>query len=352
MRLALALLLLLQPLALAARCSADFTPPLVNVSLDDPPGQRWAPLVKVFDVEMLMRTATRVIDLLIPAWVHRAVAPVAEALEDYIPQPYAGEILGMASFFGSNISDIVLLNFAYEITAFCTSVVAQDSSGRLFHGRNLDYPAAELLRNVTVDVLFLRKGEVAYRGTTFAGYVGLWTGQSAQKFTVSANKRAKGYWWENLISAVLLKSSPDSWLIRETLAEAKDFQDAVKRLSTVPIICDVYYIVAGVRPGEGVVVTRDRLGSADIWPLNPARGEWFRVETNYDHWTPPPHSDDRRTPTMKALNATGQEHINLETLYKVLSAAPTCNGITIYTTTMSAAYPEKYRTVVRRKCSV
>lgn len=83
---------------------------------------------------------------------------------------------------------------------------------------------------------------MAYRGTTFAGYVGLWTGQSPNKFTVSGNQRSrliiflkrcclvnffvvliniynistdKGHWWENIISAVLLKSSPVSWLVRE-----------------------------------------------------------------------------------------------------------------------------------------
>jgi len=33
--------------------------------------------------------------------------------------------------------------------------------------------------------------QVAYRGTTFAGYVGLWTGQSPNKFTVSGNERSR-----------------------------------------------------------------------------------------------------------------------------------------------------------------
>lgn len=31
--------------------------------------------------------------------------------------------------------------------------------------------------------------QVAYRGTSFAGYVGLWTGQSPNKFTVSGDQR-------------------------------------------------------------------------------------------------------------------------------------------------------------------
>ena len=58
----------------------------------------------------------------------------------------------------------------------------------------------------------------------------------------------------------------------QTLGGAEDFQDAVMHLSKIPIITGVYYIVGGVRPGEGVVITRDRTGPADIWPLDPLNG--------------------------------------------------------------------------------
>ena len=30
---------------------------------------------------------------------------------------------------------------------------------------------------------------------------------------------------------------------------------------------EVYYIIGGVRPGEGAIVTRDRLNTADVWRL-------------------------------------------------------------------------------------
>lgn len=58
----------------------------------------------------------------------------------------------------------------------------------------------------------------------------------------------------------------------QTLEEAKDFEDAVTRLSTTPIISEVYYIVGGVQPGEGVVITRDRNNPADICRLEPLKG--------------------------------------------------------------------------------
>lgn len=58
----------------------------------------------------------------------------------------------------------------------------------------------------------------------------------------------------------------------QTLEEAEDFQDAVMRLSKIPIITGVYYIVGGVQAGEGAVITRDRMGPADIWSLEPVNG--------------------------------------------------------------------------------
>ncbi|MEQ2173552.1 hypothetical protein GOODEAATRI_033228, partial [Goodea atripinnis] len=115
----------------------------------------------------------------------------------------------------------------------------------------------------------------AYFGTSFAGYVGLWTGMSPNKFTVSGDQRGTEHWWnwwKNVVSAFLFHRSPVSWLVRETLEEAENFQEAVMRLSKTPLITGVYYIVGGVRAGEGVVITRDRKGPADIWPLDPLNG--------------------------------------------------------------------------------
>ncbi|XP_020791545.1 N-acylethanolamine-hydrolyzing acid amidase [Boleophthalmus pectinirostris] len=333
----------------AALRHSEFAPPTVNISLDEQPEVRWKPLSLSFDPDYLKNASAQVIDSTVPRWVHQAVKPIVLALEKYIPQPYAGEIRGIAEHVGGSLSDAIILNFAYEVSAFCTSIVTQDQNGNVYHGRNLDYPHP-VLRNLTINVNFFKKGKVAYQGTSFAGYVGLWTGQSPNKFSVSGDQRGSEHWWnwwKNWVSAFLFRRSPVSWLMRETLENAEDFLDAVSRLSKVPIITGVYYIVGGVQAGEGMVITRDRTGPADLWPLEPVTGGWYRVETNYDHWQPPPKRDYRRIVASKALNATGQDHINMDTLYQVLSLFPVCNGITVYTTIMSAAAPEKYNTLVR-----
>ncbi|KAI5088263.1 N-acylsphingosine amidohydrolase 1 precursor, partial [Silurus meridionalis] len=297
-------------------CTANFSPPLVSINLDQAPELRWSPLKDVFSKDFLQKAAAEVIDATIPGWINHVIKPIARVLAWFTPQPYASEITGIAACFGIDIADALLLNFAYEVSPLCSSILAQDTKGQIYHARNMDYPH-KVLKNVTIDVLFSKNGEVAYRGTTFAGYVGLWTGQSKNNFTVSGNQRSEGNWWGNIISTFLLRNSPVSWLVRETLEKAPDYRSAVMQLSNVPIIAKVYYIVGGVHPGEGVVITRDRSGPADIWPLDTLNGNWYRVQTNYDHWLPAPKRDNRRGAAMKALDDAGQDNINLSSLYQV-----------------------------------
>ncbi|XP_004430901.1 PREDICTED: N-acylethanolamine-hydrolyzing acid amidase [Ceratotherium simum simum] len=340
------LLLLLAGAGVSAAASPP-APPLFNVSLDAAPEQRWQPVLRHFDPDFLRAAMAHILGHRIPKWVHAVIQKAVEELEGFLPQPFTGEIRGLCDVLNLSLADGLLINLAYESTAFCTSIVAQDSKGHIYHGRNLDYAFGTFLRNLTVDVQFLKNGQIAFTGTTFIGYVGLWTGQSPHKFTVSGDERDKGWWWENVIAALFQRHSPISWLIRSTLSESENFEAAVYKLAKTPLIADVYYIVGGTSPQEGVVITRNRGGPVDIWPLDPLNGAWFRVETNYDHWKPAPEGDDRRTPAIKALNATGQANLSLETLFQVLSVFPVYNNYTIYTTVMSAANPDKYMTRIR-----
>ncbi|XP_073397261.1 N-acylethanolamine-hydrolyzing acid amidase-like isoform X1 [Dendrobates tinctorius] len=328
----------------------DYDPPRYNLSLDLPPEQRWQPVLRHYNSTEVKEAMRYVLDTTLPKWVHAIIRPLAEIeLAFLIHEPYAGEIKGIARTLGVNVGDVVALNLCYEATAFCTSIIAQDDKGNVYHGRNLDYDFPDILRKLTMDLDFIQNEKVAYTGTTFLGYVGLWTGQRPYVFTVSGDARVQGEWWKNAISAFFKRSSPVSWLVRDALNDDHDFEAAALRLSKTPIIAETYYIMGGTQPKEGLVITRNRDGPADLWPLDPLNGEWFRVETNYDHWTTPPPFDDRRSPAIEALNATGQANINTNSLYQVLSVKPVINSNTVYTTVMGAATPEKYTTRIRNE---
>ena len=124
------------------------------------------------------------------------------------------------------------------------------------------------------------------------------------------------------------RATPLPFITRRVFENAADFESAVSMFSTTDLIAPAYFILGGVKPYEGAVITRSQGSVIDIWRLNAtSKGieSWYLLETNYDHWVPPPSNDDRRTPGEKAMNATGQANLNANTLLNVLSVNPVCN---------------------------
>ena len=337
--------------------SEDVRAPTYVVNLDLPPLERWKTVVEDYasDLAILLKE----VEDKYPDELVKIVGKIAGSLDSYMPQPYADEIRGVAKYSGLSLGLTVLANIMYDITAFggeksnargaCTSIVATAADGTTYHGRNLDYTFVAILRNLTVVVHFQRSGQTIYTGTTYAGYVGLLTGQRANGITISLDERDQGKWWENVIQAILDGTGAIvSFVLRDTLSNSSmDFESSLAFLQSTPLIATSYIILGGAKAGQGAVITRDRTHAADVWRLDLQAGRWYLVETNYDHWEAPPPSDDRRDPAIAAMNATGKANINGDTLYGVLSTPPVLNDGTTYTTIMSAANPDLYYAYIR-----
>ncbi|XP_055290342.1 N-acylethanolamine-hydrolyzing acid amidase [Moschus berezovskii] len=162
-RRALSLLLLLAGAGVSA-AAAPPAPPLFNVSLDAAPELRWLPLLQHYDRDFLRSAVAHIIGDYVPQWVLALIRKVVWDLELFLPKPFTEEIRGMCDALDFNLVDCILLNLAYEFSAFCTSIVAQDSKGHIYHGRNLDYPFGSFLRNLTVDVQFIKNGQIKAGG--------------------------------------------------------------------------------------------------------------------------------------------------------------------------------------------
>lgn len=339
-----------------------------TIDLDLPPEQRWVQVAK--DHEASLKQLIQSVKSSLPSEAATLVATFGEDIAKYMPYPYGLEIVGMADAVdGLSVSDVVLGNILYELTAYgndqllgtaahvikggdvrmCTSIVAQTVNGTIYHGRNLDYSFPDLLRDLTIIVDFQLSGETLYTGTTFAGMVGLLTGQKPNVYTVSVDERDEGSWWMNAIEALLAGTHGISTLhVRDALADKEmNFEDVVDFLSNKRFIAPCYIIVGGTKPGEGAVITRDRTAAQDVWRLDADNGRWFLVETNYDHWLAPPKSDDRRDPAIKAMNDITRGGLNATSLFNVMSTPPVLNSGTTYTVVMSAAVPEVYNSWVR-----
>jgi hypothetical protein len=324
-----------------------------RVDLDDPPRERWKHVMTAYR-ESARATISSLFSSL-PETVHDEVDALVSNAEARLPAWAREEMLGVAEALNVTYGDVVIVNLFFEITPFCTSIVSQNAvTGKIYHSRNMDFGLAmpqlsASLRDIAVDVEFWKTNKLAFLATTFAGYVGVATGMRAGAFSVTANEREMTgsipvpNIFKNLVNLVdvliTTDAYPVTWAVRELLEEEDtDFYGAVSLLGARKFATQMYLTVGGVSAGEGVVLTRGRNQLLDTWRIFADDGEWFLVQTNYDHWIPMPPWDNRKAPAEKAILEVGAEDISPLTMYeRVLSRDPVLNQLTVYSTTMSCS---------------
>eukprot|EP00053_Salpingoeca_punica_P005757 m.56378 g.56378 ORF g.56378 m.56378 type:complete len:386 (-) comp13385_c0_seq2:409-1566(-) len=356
--------------AVAGLCSAEhckmpqnaYPPPAANalrwvdINLDDDPLNRWTAVVQPMSKQIL-DMINSVVELLpagLRAKLMQRLDKRAPELVAAMPYPYNQEILGISQATGIDLGLLFLYNVAYELEGVCTSIVAQNTDGSVYHARNLDFGLflgidkanqswrlTEKLRPLLFNARFLRGGQNIYNATYYAGYVGLLTGAKKAGFSISVDTRFDDNLDEGLIKWMDGDTSGSflSLLTRSVMENNATYEDAYTTLNAVKMIGPSYIILGGYKPAQGAVITREEAKSLFPWTLQMSlnNGSFFVLETNYDHWTHDPFYDDRRTPAEKCLNEVTAANISPEKLFNVLSGRPNLNMLTTYTTIMDVA---------------
>jgi len=316
----------------------DLVPvPHVVVNLDMPPESRWTEICSMPSVKSNLQYLYQIIQELLPGH-GKIIGEIGQKLNDYYyPTNYAQEVRGCATAAGIDYGWLALFQIGYEVTDTCTSIISQALDGTVYHARNLDFGAGmgftATLKNATVQVDFQKGGKTVFTATTFGGYIGVLSAvkQGAFSATVDTRFHAKG--WTQIFNEIIdaienRHASLVSFLLRDVFTDETDFSSALKRLSNTPLIADVYYILGGLK--EGAVISRNSTKAVNVWMLDSAAGRWFEVETNYDHWLPPPWYDDRRDPANQHMTQMGRAAITEPHLLDILGMKPTINLQTTY----------------------
>ncbi|CAG5116609.1 unnamed protein product, partial [Candidula unifasciata] len=326
------------------------------INLDLPPEQRWTNLAKVMapKIQLLLdsfkqyvRDWTKAADFII-----HFVDTKGGSLDGTLPYPFAGEIKGFAQDSGINLGEMLLYNIFYELFTLCTSIVAEDPSGALYHGRNLDFglflgwdiknatwAITEILRPLIVNLDWQRGGQTVFKSVNFAGYIGVLTAIKPKLFTLTVNERFNIDGGFIGVIKWLLGDHNETWmsfLTRSVMENATSFQDAKTRLEKTVMLAPAYFILGGNSSGQGAVITRSREAAIDVWEMRNASG-WYILETNYDHWKAPLIVDDRRGPAHKCMGQMGQQNVGFAGIFNVLSSQPVLNKLTTYTALMHVA---------------
>uniref|UniRef100_A0A9J7XWT0 Acid ceramidase n=1 Tax=Cyprinus carpio carpio TaxID=630221 RepID=A0A9J7XWT0_CYPCA len=331
-----------------------------TVNLDLPPSERWTQVIKDKNTEVAVSLLMHCLLGLRPWPLLCICMSTLPLIVDTLPQPFNEEIKGIAAVSGIPLGEITLFNIFYEVFTVCTSVVAEDFNGNIYHARNLDFglfmgwdrhnktwTLTEKLKPLVVNVNFQRGNKTVFKSTNFAGYVGILTGIRPGEFSLTVNERFSVDGGYVGILEWILGWRDGMWmgfLTRKVLENATSYEDAKNQLSQTELLAPAYFILGGNGTGQGCVITRTRINTLDIWELDMKLGRWYVLETNYDHWEKPMIFDDRRTPAMKCMNQVTQANISLASIYDVLSTKPVLNKLTTYTSLMdvSAGTLESY----------
>lgn len=333
--------------AMARSTAPAVTPSQFRLNLDLPPEERWLEIAAHFAPKAYIIHDYLASSLNHLAWAMPLIEEVAAKLDKYKGfGDYSGEMRGLAKGLNLSLGDVVAGNLVYQLEGLgvncsnwnntgptgqcanktgvltsedlerglppreagpgaCTSIIAQNSAGQIYHARNLDWNLPKQVRQFVIDVEFQRNGETVFVGTTLLGYTGLVTGLKRNGFTYSNDARCQGgKLLDNMLTMLLTGAQTPGQHARRVFEQANDFDSALRMFEGTALVDEVYYIVGGSRAGQGAVVTRDRIGTANIWRLEPHRS-FFLLETNYDHWETPPQSDDRRTPGESHMRKLG-----------------------------------------------
>ncbi|KAM8969276.1 acid ceramidase isoform X1 [Sarcophilus harrisii] len=330
--------------------------PGYTINLDLPPYKRWHKVIT--DMAPALRTIVQnvkdVVNAFFPSGkVMKMVDERLASMLGNLPWPFEEELKGIADVSQIPLGEIISFNIFYELFTVCTSIIAEDKKGHLFHARNMDFgiflgwnknnntwTVTENLKLLTVNLDFQKNSQTVFKATSFAGYVGILTGLKPGMFSLTLNERFNSNGGYLGIIEWMLGRRDGMWisfLMRDVLENATSYEEAKNLLVKTKILAPVYFILGGNKSGEGCVITRDRKSTLDVYELRPQEGRWYLVETNYDRWKAPFFLDDRRKPTITCLNQTTQENISLPALYDILSTKPILNKLTVYTTLMDVS---------------
>lgn len=136
----------------------------------------------------------------------------------------------------------------------CTGIIALDKSdGTVNHGRNLDFPPADLMTKLVYTGIFTKGGKELFRSQMVAGYVQLVTGmrRGPNGYAIERNTRYADHvgGFEETMKNLLGGKTLNGWTLRQIMAAHADYESATAAIASAQYASPEYAIVSGVKKG-------------------------------------------------------------------------------------------------------
>lgn len=326
--------------------------PKYIINLDLPPEKRWIYIIKQYREQILC----------VYKKMDKMLASVTGSFGLWITQKtinlfgnkplYYYELKSIANELNIPVNKIIIMQLCYECFSACTSIIIDDKDklSHPLHIRTMDWDDT-FLRPLTINVKFVKNGNLLFEGTTWVGYVGILTGVRPNVGSVSINyRRTKdGNIWHNIWNTLRF-NYPVGYLVRECLTICPDYKLLKHNLEQTIIIAPCYIVLTGTISGSGLIIVRDRK-KYDSYPINNKK---YICQTNID---PKNLNIDNDQNIMMSIERTHLALIKCDSLLNVLDHEsehtiinpegiirhfldyPILNNETIYANVMSPSGP-------------
>jgi len=343
--------------------------PWQTVDLDAPASTRWSHIVTPQKVGIKALTEVVVDTFEKILGKARFASILAVLTKDFhrikLPLEMSAEIIGIARDTEIELGVIFIYNLFYSVFGACTSIVAEDDKGGMFHARNLDFglwPAFNIthgnlweltsrLRPLVINVDVQKNKKTLYKTTTFNGFIGGHTLMRPGGVSATIDTRFDTGFDAGLLEKLLLgnldKGTEITMAVREMIETSATYEEALDFINRTTTLGPGYIILGGPKAGNGMVVTKGETHFGHeghtVYETSLAsqvkNGSDYLVQTNYDGDAdgskPPSPIDNRRDPAKKCMKQIGPEETNFANLYALLSSTPNLNRLTAYTTLMN-----------------
>lgn len=237
----------------------------------------------------------------------------------------------------------------------CTGIVAETTRGNLVQLANMDQsPLAA--RNLTLRIRVIdNTSAVLFEGVDWYTLLSTGVSRAVKRgvASVQENWRSGSRKLEDVMTDIQSGVISQMLVFRRAFESAaiRTFDDFLHNVSTTRLAAPFYIVAAGPKPGQGVAVARNLLGSdgTDWLP----KDDFYLCQCNTDRWLPDDVEDPRRTAAETLLQRLREEEPPTMTgLFAVVSAYPVHNPHTAYTAVMSAATGEFHAYVREASCPV
>lgn len=354
-------------LALFATALADYQLPSYEVDLSVAPEHRYDHIITPEKVALIHKA----VDAFFPpnSTAMQDVKKVFERLlssnateEGLFHPDYLAEARGISRITGLEMTDVLMITAYYDLSAAgaCTGIISRDSTGRIVHGRNLDFSNADALRPLAAIINYTDPTNPfrSYTAVTFLSMVGFDTVWKPGAFTIEQNERAMGPITSNMYDLFVRHRIATFSKIRAVAESATTFDEAVSQIEDAQLPSNSYFIMAGAKTSEGgIIMAHNHTGVVESRTIGDSTDPWYVLETNYDPSKTPPFGDRRRAVGRRLMkNSTGPTSFGPMDMMAVMGSKehnaaegerPLNNKETIFTCVMSAQPPAVFQCIGR-----